>query len=957
MRLLPRLLLTALVLFAAPALAQDAPSLDTAEEADLHFRIAIDHYARRDYQGALEHLLTSNRLVPNKNVVFNIARTYEQLGLFDQAFRHYHEYVTLEADADARATGEASIERIRSRVALVAVESDPPGAVIYVDRRDLGARGSTPQTLALPPGEHTVLLELAGHEGASATTEARRGETATVRASLAPILGVVQVAGAPAGATIRLGSESGPVVGELPGTLRLPPGPQVLVVDAPSYQGAQRVVTVDPEQDARLHVELSVLTGQLVVDALERDALIEIDGRAAGFTPAVLDVPVGAHVVRVSRAGFRAHEEEILVVQGERVALDVRLRSAQEITAATRTARTIEQAPASVSVISREEIRAFGYQTVYDALAATRGVFQTHDLTYASLGIRGFGRPGDYGNRVLSTIDGHTMNDDLLGASYIGNDLTSDLYDVQQIEVVRGPGSALYGTNAFFGVLNVVTADDEALPRPHIAFTADGGRTARARVGAGVGDARRGGWFGLGGFGAQGGDYQFPEWEGDAPGGLSQRADGAFGGTFQAKAWFDDVTVQAYFNGRRKRIPTGAFETLLGDPRAATTDLRSFVEVRWEPALSERVRLYTRAYNDFYAYMGDYPYGRDIVTSDRWTGAWAGVEPRLVASPTDWLELTAGAEARFYYHARLLGFDQTGGSEERYLDERPTQQVYAGYLLGEARAGDFLRVSVGGRYDHFTLERTGGAFSPRAAVIWSPGEHDVIKVVGGTAFRAPSPYEWFYNDDGFTQIVPEQLAAERIWTGELEYSHRFDDVTSLTIAGYFNHLPNLIDTELTGTQGEQGELFWYANSAAAISTLGAEYELRREWRRGILFAFQHSMQRTREGSLISGSAISNSPEHLLALKGAAPIVPGLVTAATRLRAETPRVTSTRARTEWALLWDLTVTGEVPSAPLRFGLGVRNLLDWQHNHPGGVELRMPHLPQPGRTFFASLEAHL
>jgi len=954
------LLALTLLLDARTAWAQAGPaaSVDVAEEADLQFRIAVQAYRKGDFQTALEHLLVSNRLVPNKNVVFNIARAYEQLGQYDEAFRHYHEYVQVETDPKMRAAGEEAIERIRRRLALVHITSDPPGATIYIDRRDLGRRGTTPSTLALPPGQHAVLLDLDGYHGTSAETSVALGKTAEVSAHLDRVLGAVKLTGTPADATVRLGSDTGPIVGTLPGTVHMPPGPQVLVVQAPSYQPVQRLVQVTTDAPAALQVDLALRTGTVVVNAVERDALIEIDGKAAGFTPAVLDVPVGKHVVRVTRTGFRPFEQKFEVQQDQRTTVDVRLRSQQEVTAATRTTRSVDQAPTSVSVVSRAEIRAFGYQSVYDALAATRGIFQTNDLSYEYLGFRGFGRPGDYGNRVLVTIDGHAINDDQLGASYIGTDLSTDLHDVEQIEVVRGPGSALYGTNAYLGVVNVVTAGGGDIPKPRVTVTADGLRTVRTGLGAGFGDAKRGAWVSAGALGRQGGDYYFSQWDTPADGdGYSRGADGAVAGNFQAKAWYDDWTLQLFFNGRRKHVPTGAYETPLGDPRTTNTDLRSFAELRFEPRLGPHLRLYARAWDDFYAYGGNFPYPPDYVASDRWRGSWAGFEPRLVATPLDWLEVTVGAEARLYYDAHLYSYDDSGGAQDRYLDEKPTQEVYAGYVLAEGHWADRLRVSLGGRYDYFTLHHTGGAFSPRAALIWSPSDHDVLKVVGGTAFRAPSPYEWFYNDDGFTQVAPVNLNPERIWTGEVEYTHRFDDVTRLTVASYYDYLPNLIDTELTGQQGEEGELFRYSNSTNPISTVGLEYEIRRDWRRGVMVSFSHSMQRTRQDNWFTGAPITNSPEHLLALKLAVPLVPGVSTVATRLRAASPRLTTQDTYTRWAMLWDITVTGELPIAPVRFGLGIRNLLDWQYGNPGGVELRMPEVPQPGRTLFVTLEGHL
>src|SRR5262249_6734806 len=72
-----------LLSFAAPVRADD-----TADEAELHFQLGAERYQAGDFKGALEHFLASNRLVPNRNVLFNIARTYEQLKQSPDAYRY-----------------------------------------------------------------------------------------------------------------------------------------------------------------------------------------------------------------------------------------------------------------------------------------------------------------------------------------------------------------------------------------------------------------------------------------------------------------------------------------------------------------------------------------------------------------------------------------------------------------------------------------------------------------------------------------------------------------------------------------------------------------------------------------------------------------------------------------------------------------------------------------------------
>lgn len=959
----PLSLAAALALFSPSVYAQTLPNIDYAEEADLHFNLAIDDYREGDYEAALEHLLHSNRLAPNRNVVFNIARCYEKLGQFDQAYRHYADYVALETDPAMRVEAEAALNRISGQVALVRVESSPPGATVYVDRKDLGARGVTPLTLALPPGQRQLILELEGHKPNAVTAELAKGKKVEATGSLERILGTVVLEGGPPGADVHLEREDGERVGSSPGELRLPPGRHVLVITMPGYRPQREVVTVTADEVTRARVSMAVLSGALVVNAVEQGATIKVDDEVKGFTPAVIELPAGDHIVKVEAPGFRPFEERVRIEADGRATVDVSLRSVAEVTAASRTLRTTEEAPASVSVITREEIRAFGYQSVVEALSGQRGVYPTDDLSYSSIGVRGYARSGDYGNRVLVTMDGHTLNDDLLGGSYVGGGLVTDLHDLDRIELVRGPGSALYGSNAFLGVVNLVSAKESATQGPQVAVTGDGQRGARARARVGLGDDDRGAWLSASGQVAQGGDVYFPEYAAVVSAdGIIRGADGSRGGTLHAKAWTGDLTVQAFYNSFNKQYPTGAFDTIPGDPEGRNLDQRAFAEVRYEPRLGDVGRLYARAYLDQYRYDGFYPYAESdeypaYTLHDQWRGTWVGVEPRAVFDLGTLFQLTLGAEARRHLSATLTGEELIAGENEAtYLTETPIQTVLSAYGVGELKLGRVLMVSVGGRYDYFTLAEVGGTFNPRLAIIAQPTENDVIKLLAGTAFRAPSAYELFYNDGGITQDKAESLSPERVRTGELEYNHRFSDVITGTAAGYYNEIESLIDTRVVGL-GEEGEVFEYTNTQGVVRSAGTEIELRRDWRQGMMLAGQTSLQRTRQGSLSAPQELTNSPTVLVGARAAAPfVIPGS-TLATRARVESPRLTSAEERTEWALLWDLTLTGVVPSTGLSWGLGARNLLDWQQTHPGGLDLPVDAVPQAGRTYFATLRLDL
>ena len=129
-----------------------------------------------------------------------------------------------------------------------------------------------------------------------------------------------------------------------------------------------------------------------------------------------------------------------------------------------------------MTIVTAEDIRTFGWPTLAEALTGVRGFYVTNDRNYTYVGVRGFGRPSDYNNRILVLVNGHRFNDNVYDQALVGIEFPIDLALVERIEVIRGPGSALYGTSAFFAVINVVL-------RP-------GGARRRQRVSVEVGQLR-----------------------------------------------------------------------------------------------------------------------------------------------------------------------------------------------------------------------------------------------------------------------------------------------------------------------------------------------------------------------------------------------------------------------------------------------------------------------------------
>ena len=928
-----------LALCAAAAAAQTR--VDLADEADLHFQLGTEAFRAHDYRSALEHFLASNRLVPNRNVVFDIAETYAQLRQYPDAYRYYTQALEAEPDAAEQARIRKSLQRVAHGVAVLRVRTEPPGATLYVDRKDLGARGQSPAVLAFAPGRYRVLAELPGYEPASsAEIDAPAGSDVPVELSLRRIVRPVRIAGQPAGATVS--ADSGERC-SLPCELSVPPGKVELTAQADGFSRARQTIYVPDTGTAQAEFELQPLTGKLVINTDERGAAVQIDGRLAGFTPAVLDAPVGARHLRITLPGFAPVERTVNVQHGEQPPIDVQLVAVEDVQAASRTSESVDDAPSSVTIISGRELRAMGYPTIAEALRGVRGVFVSDDTTYASLGFRGYGPAGSYGNKVLVLVDGHSTNDDWIGSSYVGYDNRTDLDGIDRIEIVRGPGSVLYGTGAFVGVVNLVTTPNDAPSDTSVAMGTSEGGSLRAR-----GRVRRafgGGGFDLAasGLSAAGQDYFF------SGAGDSRGADGFRSGTASGKLWWGAFTLQAQAVARDKALPSGEYETALGDAGTHLIDRRAFAEARFEPKLGDAGELFLRGYFDRYTYDSSLVSSADIsdgLRHERYTGDWMGAEARVVLHPWSSLRLIAGGEWQDHFHVAQRG---TSGLDsavpETYLASENPFQFGAGYAdLDLKLLGDRLHLSAGARLDHYST--FGNALNPRVSLIVKPLDATVIKLMAGRAFRAPSIYELYYNDGGISQIPSGGLQPEHVWSGEIELTQHFAQLWTAVASAWASEISDIIQLA-----GLPSGLDQYQNVSGSLRAVGAEAELRREWRQGWMASATYSFAHWPD--------TANSPEHMASVKLAAPVVPRALTAMTRLTIETPRKDRTLlAETPWAVVWDVSLSGELPDWHARYSFGVYNLADWKWTVPVSPEFgSLLTVPQRGRTVLGSITLSL
>jgi outer membrane receptor protein involved in Fe transport len=945
---------------------------DVADEADHLFTLGAEAYGEKDYKQALAHFLASNRLVRNRNVMFNIARTYEHLRQFADAYRYYQRALDGETDASVKARIKESLLRIGPSIALLKVETEPPGALVYLNRKDLGDRGTTPQTLALVPGTYTVIAELQGYdEATSPPVEVRIGAEKTVTLKLTRVVGTVRVTGAD-GATIRIDADDAPVVCSAPCDVPATPGQHTLVFAKPGSRTTRLGVQVKANAVTTLRAELEPETGSLVVNSDERDALIEIDGKTQGFTPTVLAVPVGIHDVRVTLRGFKPVERRVDMKANAQTTLDLQLVGNDSVEAASRVAESIEDAPASVTLIPSPELRAMRYPTVADAMRGVRGVFVSDDRGYKSVGFRGFGRPGDYGNRVLVLIDGMPTNDNWLWSSYVGYDLRTDLEDVERIEVVRGPGSILYGTGAFSGVINLVMAGNDTPDGKEVGVSVadDGVARARARIthhftkDSGV-------WTSVAFGHSAGRDLYVPEYVPDGPASVNGTARGVDGmqvGTVSGRIWWKSVSAQWSLNSHDKRLPGAQFDTLFGDGRTHQSDTRAFVEAKVEPKINEQFESLTRAHANVYAYRSAFPRAPSDggVEHDTFDGQWFGVEQRLVWKPVSTLRLTVGGEFQDHIKAHETSADEKSVITD---DDHPFTLI-AGYGVADVSPTKAVKLSAGARFDSYST--FGSSLNPRLAAILKPYEGGNVKVIFGKAFRAPSIYELF-NAAGGGQRQSSGLKPENLYSAEIEYSHRFSRNVVGVLSTYANYIENLIALRNLPDATSTVPSYAYNNTSDPVGTFGGEAELRREWKEGWMVSASYSVQKSRylrSGSLGDFVAfkhatnlreVPNSPNHLAAFKGGVPILGRALMLMNRITLEGPRFDRNdrdgvdqppQRETAPSVLWDIVFSGGEPRWGLTYAIGMYNAFDTRWEVPLSAEFRQTTMPQNGRTFLAT-----
>ena len=312
-------------------------------------------------------------------------------------------------------------------------------------------------------------------------------------------------------------------------------------------------------------------------------------------------------------------------------------------------------APASVTVITASDIRTYGYRTLADALASTRGLYLSNNRTFYSVGVRGFNLPGDYASRFLVMVNGHQMADNIFGFQlWFGQDFAIDMSLVERIEVIRGPTSSIYGSNGIFATINIITKSAEQIEAP--ALIAEAGNFGEKKVQL-MSTVSLGGQADLLLSGAvfnNGGESPLYLPEFDRPEtdfGQALRMDNERGYHFFSSLTVRNWSFLAAVSDRDKIQPVSWGETVFNDRGTRVNDERRFVEAAYSRELGRGTLRWRTYYDSFCERLRlRYPAPGEPGVEDnrqRFSGDWVGTQLsyRFELSRRD--TLTVGAEGRF----------------------------------------------------------------------------------------------------------------------------------------------------------------------------------------------------------------------------------------------------------------------------------------------------------------------
>lgn len=625
-----------------------------------------------------------------------------------------------------------------------------------------------------------------------------------------------------------------------------------------------------------------------------------------------------------------------------------------EVYSASKFTQKKSDAPTAVTVITAQNIKDYGYRTLSDIVQSIRGLYVSNDRNYNFVGTRGFSIPGDLNTRVLILLDGYRLNDALYDQGPLGTEFPVDVDLIERVEYLPGAGSAIYGNNAFFGVINVITkaGKDYAGHGVEISGKVASYGTDQERISFGkrfdngfemlVSGTR---------FDSEGENRLFfPELSdlGATANGISDHAERVFG-----KFNWRHFTLEAGYSKRNKGLTTGIYGTRFNDPRNWNTDQHTFFNLTYDNTIADHLELYARAYHGRYDYPTFFVYDAPVtINFGEGLSRWWGTEIRFVSTHIDGHKIMFGGEYQDNFHLSNNFVDIAPANPDSLIYFSESTSRYSLYLQDEITFNDKWILNAGVRYDD--LSYASSSVNPRLALIYKPWENATFKLLYGSSFRAPSPNELYYKDP--IQIPNPQLSTEKIKTYEAIVEYQPDRLWRLTAIGFHYQANNLIQlTEVSDPLNANQTVNQFINSGAD-KAWGAEFEVEKLWDNGARLRASYTWTDVIDSS--THRKLINSPSNLLKLNFSAPIYDQWFRLGVEAQYTDSRIGRGNTRTSGYPLFNMTLSSgdklfKGALEGLEISGSIYNLLDRHYDSVASDEFEQRFIPQNGRNLRLSL----
>jgi outer membrane cobalamin receptor len=615
------------------------------------------------------------------------------------------------------------------------------------------------------------------------------------------------------------------------------------------------------------------------------------------------------------------------------------LMQVEIIVAGSKRAQQAREVASFVSVVSASEIREHGYRTLADVLRTLPGFYVSNDRNYSYIGIRGFSRAGDWNSRILLLLNGLRVNESVYDLAYIGEESIVDIDLVDRVEVIRGPSSALYGGNAFFAVINLVTRPGSSLAGTEVATTAASfgtysGRASYGHTFANHADLLVSATYSDG----KGRDLFYPEF--NTPLTNNGFANGVDHEAFRkllVTATKGNFSFQANTVSREKALPTGSYATIFNDKRTRTTDGLSLASLSYDLALLDGASFSTRLDVGRYTYDGEYAYYPNLPPNkDLAEGEWVGLAVDAARKIGSRQFLTFGAEFRNNFKQLMKNFDPEPYKLYSDVEEKTTREGV--FVQDEIKLADPLMLYAGLRLDK--TDELDFVTSPRAALIYTPNPATTFKILAGRAFRPPNEYELHYSN--FQYKPNPLLQPEHIETLELIAQRFIGGGVQVSASAFRNRLTHLKNQHI-----DPVDSLYVFDNRGGVQSKGLELGLNVNRGHGLSGQLSYSLQRTDDP--ITGVDLTNSPGQMVQAQLRSRILGSGATAS--LDAQ---YMSARSTTAGTLAGGHVLTNITLFAPRTFGrfdlsASVYNVFGIAYGDPVGTGLAQATIQQDGRSF--------